>query len=68
MELENEIKLLEIEGTQDALKRAETLKNDLIVLEKDYELQKNMEQQVKILIQVLLQKHQMLLRVLMMRN
>ena len=40
MELENEIKLLEIEGTQDALKRAETLKNDLIVLEKDYELQK----------------------------
>ena len=33
-------KLLEIEGTQDALKRAETLKNDLIVLEKDYELQK----------------------------
>lgn len=40
MELENEIKLLEIEGTQDALKRAETLKNDLTVLEKDYELQK----------------------------
>jgi hypothetical protein len=40
LELENEIKLLEIEGTQDALKRAETLKNDLIVLEKDYELQK----------------------------
>ena len=40
MELQNEIKLLEIEGTQDALKRAETLKNDLIVLEKDYELQK----------------------------
>ena len=40
MELENDIKLLEIEGTQDALKRAETLKNDLIVLEKDYELQK----------------------------
>ena len=40
LELENEIKLLEIEGTQDALKRAETLKNDLTVLEKDYELQK----------------------------
>jgi hypothetical protein len=43
MELENEIKLLEIEGTQDALKRAETLKNDLTVLEKDYELQKKYE-------------------------
>jgi hypothetical protein len=40
MELENEITKLEIEGTQDALKRAETLKNDLTVLEKDYELQK----------------------------
>jgi len=40
MELQNEIKELEIEGTQDALKRAEELKNDIILLEKDYELQK----------------------------
>jgi hypothetical protein len=40
MELENEIKVLELEGTQDSLKRAEELKNDIILLEKDYELQK----------------------------
>ena len=40
MELENEIKVLELEGTQDALKRAEELKNDIALLEKDYELQK----------------------------
>ena len=40
MELENEIKVLEMEGSQDALKRADELKNDLILLEKDYELQK----------------------------
>ena len=40
MELENEIKVLEIEGTQDSLKRAEELKNDIKLLEKDYELQK----------------------------
>ena len=40
MELENEIKVLELEGTQDALKRAEELKNDIVLLEKDYELQK----------------------------
>ena len=40
MELQNEIKQLELEGTQDALKRAEELKNDIILLEKDYELQK----------------------------
>ena len=40
MELQNEIKELEIKGDQESLKRAETLKNDLIVLEKDYELQK----------------------------
>jgi len=40
MELENEIKVLELEGTQDALKRAEELKNDILLLEKDYELQK----------------------------
>jgi hypothetical protein len=29
MELENEIKVLEIEGSQDSLKRAEELKNDI---------------------------------------
>jgi len=40
MELQNEITQLEIEGTQDSLKRAEELKNDIILLEKDYELQK----------------------------
>jgi hypothetical protein len=40
MELQNEIKELELKGTQDALKRAEELKNDIILLEKDYELQK----------------------------
>ena len=40
MELENEIKVLELEGTQDSLKRAEELKNDIALLEKDYELQK----------------------------
>jgi len=40
MELQNEITQLEMEGTQDALKRAEELKNDIILLEKDYELQK----------------------------
>ena len=40
MELENEIKVLEMEGSQDALERAEELKNDIILLEKDYELQK----------------------------
>lgn len=40
MELENEIKVLEMEGSQDSLKRAEELKNDIILLEKDYELQK----------------------------
>ena len=40
MELENEIKLLEMENTADSLKRAEELKNDIILLEKDYELQK----------------------------
>ena len=40
MELENEIKILEMEGTQESLKRAEELKNDIILLEKDYELQK----------------------------
>jgi hypothetical protein len=40
MELENEIKLLEMENTADSLKRKEELENDLIVLEKDYELQK----------------------------
>ena len=40
MELENEIKLLEMENTADSLKRAEELKNDISLLEKDYELQK----------------------------
>jgi hypothetical protein len=40
MELQNKITQLEIEGTQDSLKRAEELKNDIILLEKDYELQK----------------------------
>ena len=40
MELENEIKVLEMEGSQDSLKRAEELKNDIVLLEKDYELQK----------------------------
>ena len=40
MELQNEIDLLEKEGSLDALKRAEELKNDIALLEKDYELQK----------------------------
>jgi hypothetical protein len=40
LELQNEIKLLEMENTADSLKRKEELENDLIVLEKDYELQK----------------------------
>ena len=40
MELENEIKVLEMEGSQDSLKRAEELKNDIILLEKDYQFQK----------------------------
>jgi hypothetical protein len=40
MELQNEIDVLEKEGSQDALKRAEGLKNDIALLEKDYELQK----------------------------
>ena len=40
MELQNEITKLEIENTADSLKRAEELKNDIILLEKDYELQK----------------------------
>ena len=40
MELQNEIKELELKGDQDSLKRAEELKNDIILLEKDYELQK----------------------------
>jgi hypothetical protein len=40
LELQNEIKLLEMENTADSLKRKEELENDLTVLEKDYELQK----------------------------
>ena len=40
MELQNEIKELELKGDQESLKRAEELKNDIILLEKDYELQK----------------------------
>ena len=40
MELKNEIKKLEIEGTQDALARAEELKNELTLLESDYKFQK----------------------------
>jgi hypothetical protein len=40
MELENEITKLEIENTADSLARAEKLKNEITLLEKDYELQK----------------------------
>ena len=40
MELQNEIKELELKGDQESLKRAEELKNDITLLEKDYELQK----------------------------
>jgi hypothetical protein len=40
MELENEIKELTVKGDQESLMLAEGLKNDIILLEKDYELQK----------------------------
>ena len=40
MELQNEINLLEKKGDQKSLELAETLKNDIALLEKDYELQK----------------------------
>ena len=40
MELQNEIDLLEKKGDQKSLELAETLKNDIALLEKDYELQK----------------------------
>ena len=40
MELENEIKELTVKGDQESLMLAERLKNDIILLEKDYELQK----------------------------
>ena len=40
LELQNDIKKLEIEGTQDALARAEELKNELTLLESDYQFQK----------------------------
>tara|TARA_R100001443_G_scaffold44965_1_gene57924 strand:- start:6184 stop:7374 length:1191 start_codon:yes stop_codon:yes gene_type:complete len=40
MELQNEIDLLEKKGDQASLARAEELKNDITLLEEDYELQK----------------------------
>jgi hypothetical protein len=40
MELQNEIKELTIKGDQDALARAEELKNELTLLESDYQFQK----------------------------
>ena len=40
LELQNDIKKLEIEGTQEALARAEELKNELKLLESDYQFQK----------------------------
>ena len=40
MELQNEIKELELKGDQESLARAEELKNDITLLEKDYEFQK----------------------------
>jgi len=40
MELQNEIDLLEKKGDQKSLELAQNLKNDIVLLEKDYELQK----------------------------